>query len=348
MFRSKFKQNDKLNRCAERDLDHVGQFTLPEEDRQGEHVRLIHEALNAFLNGQERFDTITGNEFDTKTFGPRTAQVVREFKTAKGILNFANQIDEVVGRKTVAALDLELPADRGGEVPTKTFIDIVVRFIPGGVHGANADGTATDRMDLTNYNRRLRSLKDIGRRTTETGAAAIPLILEVVAQITAARSLPGIDNGIIGIHGSSSGGRVALDLASALSMRGVPIDYVGVEDAAFFPNETRTVPSGFRDPHPNFPDFVQTPPINAAKKISFFQRWGNHRFATDREWTSSMAFGEIHGNVIGFEPADRTNIVDADKRRDDDNAHSNMIGKTSTENQRNIQNLLVAQSPIPG
>jgi hypothetical protein len=59
-LRSKFKFNEKLRNCEIKDADHIGQFTFPVADRQGEHVRLIHEALNAFLNGKERFDTITG------------------------------------------------------------------------------------------------------------------------------------------------------------------------------------------------------------------------------------------------------------------------------------------------
>ncbi len=309
MFESKFKRNNKLNRCADNDTDHVGQFTLPIADRQGEHVRLIHEALNAFLNSRERFDTITGAEFDDKTFGPRTAQIVREFKTAKRLFNFANEIDEIVGKKTVVALDLELPEEPGGggEVPTvtKTFIDIVVRFLPG-THGANADSAVTDNMDLSKYNRRIRALKPIGRRTSLIRAAARPLVLEVILQIEAARNLAGFDPGIICIYGGSSGGRVALDLASALSVREIPIAYIGIEDAAFFPDETKTVPRGQGDPA-NFPVFVQTPTIRDGRKISFFQRFGNHSIDTflgEREWTSSMDGAEIHGNVAGFEPAD--------------------------------------------
>ena len=104
-LQSKFKFNEKLRNCEIKDIDHIGQFTFPVADRQGEHVRLIHEALNAFLNGKERFDTITGPEFDNRTFGARTAQVVREFKTDKRLLNFQNQIDEIVGSGRTALVD---------------------------------------------------------------------------------------------------------------------------------------------------------------------------------------------------------------------------------------------------
>jgi hypothetical protein len=101
-LRSKFKFNEKLRNCEIKDADHIGQFTFPVADRQGEHVRLIHEALNAFLNGKERFDTITGPEFDTRTFGARTAQVVREFKTQR----WGNHTGTIRSSRWTSSMDL--------------------------------------------------------------------------------------------------------------------------------------------------------------------------------------------------------------------------------------------------
>jgi hypothetical protein len=351
---SKFKFNEKLRNCEIRDSDHIGQFTFPVADRKGEHVRLIHEALNAFLNSKERFDTISGPEFDNREFGSQTARVVREFKTERRVFNFQNQIDEIVGKKTVVELDKELPpADPGPTpVPTQTFVDVVVRFLPG-THGENRDNAVTDRMDLRNYNRRVRSLKEIGRGTSLIRVEALPLVLEVAAQVEAARKLNGIQPGIVCIFGASSGGRVALDLASVLTQRKVPIAYIGIEDAAFFPNETSTAPQPISDkgqpPTSNFPEFIQTPPIIADRKISFFQRWGNDSKIRlrGRLWTSNMDGEEVHGNVIGFEAADRSLQVEANVRDNHDLAHDSVVGKSDSENQKNIQDLLVAQTPLP-
>jgi hypothetical protein len=332
-LRSKFKFNEKLRNCEIKDSDHIGQFTFPVADRQGEHVRLIHEALNAFLNGKERFDTITGPEFDNKTFGARTAQVVREFKTEKRLLNFQNQIDEIVGKKTVVELDKELPPADPGPAPTPTqiFMDVVVRFLPG-THGEKRDDAALDGIDLNKTNRRVRTVTPIGRGTSLIREAARPLVLQVAKAVEDARNANGFSPGVVCIYGSSSGGRVSLDLASELTSRGIPIAYIGIQDAAFFPNETQSVPleqanRQANDPEvSNTPEFVQPGLISADKKQSFFQRWVNHtRRLRSKQWTSSMAFGEIHGNVLGFEPVDRSVAVLTKDRDDDDFAHNGVI-----------------------
>jgi hypothetical protein len=354
-LRSKFKFNEKLRNCEIKDTDHIGQFTFPVADRQGEHVRLIHEALNAFLNGKERFDTITGPEFDNKTFGTRTAQVVREFKTEKRLLNFQNQIDEIVGKKTVVELDKELPpADPGpGPNPTQTFIDVVVRFLPG-VHGEQRDDAALEGIDMNKINRRVRTIKGIGRGTSLIREAARPLVLSVAKNVEDARKTDGFSAGIVCIYGSSSGGRVSLDLASELTSRGIPIAYIGIQDAAFFPNETTSVPlkaanrNGNDNPEvSNTPEFLQTPTIVADTTRSFFQRWGNHIETIRSRWTSKMDFKEIHGNVIGFEPVDRSVGVKESVRDNDDLAHDEVVGNTNAEVQREIQAKLAAQTPVP-
>jgi hypothetical protein len=353
-LRSKFKFNEKLRNCEIKDLDHIGQFTFPVADRQGEHVRLIHEALNAFLNGKERFDTITGPEFDNRTFGARTAQVVREFKTEKRLLNFQNQIDEIVGKKTVIELDKELPpADPGpAPTPTQNFIDVVVRFLPG-AHGSQRDDAALEGIDLSKTNRRVRTVKPIGRGTSLIREAARPLVLDVTRDIEDARRTDGFSPGVVCIYGSSSGGRVSLDLASELTSRGIPIAYIGIQDAAFFPNETQSVPlkqaNRKGDDLPevsNTPEFLQDN-ITADQKKSFFQRWGNHVTTVRSKWTSAMDFGEIHGNVFGFEPVDRSIAVKQSVRDNDDLSHDEVIGVTNAEVQREIQQILAAQTPVP-
>jgi hypothetical protein len=60
-----------------------------------------------------------------------------------------------------------------------------------------------------------------------------------------------------------------------------------------------------------------------------------------------MDFGEIHGNVFGFEPVDRSIAVKQSVRDNDDLSHDEVIGVTNAEVQREIQQILAAQTPVP-
>lgn len=121
-FQSRFGSNNKLKRCAAENKDHIGENTLPPEDRTGDHVALIHEALNAWaLKQNPAVRPVDGNEVSGRRFGSDTSRCVRAFKTSKNLLNFEGKIDAIVGIKTVAALDLEMPAGPQG----------VHRFLPG-------------------------------------------------------------------------------------------------------------------------------------------------------------------------------------------------------------------------
>ncbi len=108
-FQSEFKDNAKLNACAINDADHISEQFAP----RGPWVTLIKTALNAWAVKQSpRVAPIPVNDF----FDRATGDLVAIYKTRQRppILNFANQIDRIVGRKTVAALDKELPPKGGG------------------------------------------------------------------------------------------------------------------------------------------------------------------------------------------------------------------------------------------
>src|SRR5436190_647169 len=134
-FQSKFKFNQKLNDCARFDKDHIGQRTEPASDRKGPHVGLIHQALNAFAQRHNPpiLDVFL-NELDDAVFDTNTGALVELFKTEKGILNFQGKVDRIVGKKTVIALDKELPPTPdnppggGGDTPVTTvkFRDALV------------------------------------------------------------------------------------------------------------------------------------------------------------------------------------------------------------------------------
>src|SRR5262245_42929078 len=52
-------------------------------------------------------------------YGPATARAVSMFKQKRQILNFAGKIDDIVGKKTIAALDAGMLAkERGGGKPS--------------------------------------------------------------------------------------------------------------------------------------------------------------------------------------------------------------------------------------
>jgi len=108
-FQSEFADNDKLNKAAVNDGDHIGEQFSP----KGPWVVLIKKALNAWAAKQRPPVTqIPVND----VFGRETGDLVALYKTrqAPPILNFAGKIDRIVGKKTVVALDKELPAKGGG------------------------------------------------------------------------------------------------------------------------------------------------------------------------------------------------------------------------------------------
>lgn len=103
-----FKDNEKLQDCARLDTAHLVADEPPlrrGENNQGAHVALVHRALRRVMPGVS-----FGLEEATETYGPKTAEVVRQFKAAQKppILNKALRQtvpDNIVGKQTIAALD---------------------------------------------------------------------------------------------------------------------------------------------------------------------------------------------------------------------------------------------------
>jgi hypothetical protein len=111
-FQSEFADNAKLNACADNDIDHIGEQFAP----KGPWVELIKKALNAWATKQRPpVAQIPVNDL----FGRETGDLVALYKTRQTppILNFAGKIDRIVGKKTVVALDKELPRRGGGVTP---------------------------------------------------------------------------------------------------------------------------------------------------------------------------------------------------------------------------------------
>jgi hypothetical protein len=111
-FQSEFADNGKLIACADNDIDHIGEQFSP----KGPWVLLIKKALNAWAAKQRPpVAQIAVNDI----YGPETGDLVALYKTRQTppILNFAGKIDRIVGKKTVVALDKELPRRGGGVTP---------------------------------------------------------------------------------------------------------------------------------------------------------------------------------------------------------------------------------------
>jgi hypothetical protein len=126
-----FKDNKQLQDCAIKNSAHIVADEPPlrrGENDQGPHVALIHQALRRILPGPS-----FGLEEATETYGPKTAEIIRQFKAAQKppLLNKAlgqKVPDNIVGMQTIAALDQQVKGKKqppgsggGGKANTPSF-----------------------------------------------------------------------------------------------------------------------------------------------------------------------------------------------------------------------------------
>jgi hypothetical protein len=335
-FQSKFQDNDKLRKCAENDRDHLGQGVTAAENLVGDHIGLIHEALIAWaLKQSPPPSIISPQEFREKRYGDSTSTLVALFKARHKppILNFRGEIDNIVGKKTVAALDLELPPKSGGDTPPpstqQTRVDIILKF----AGALRADVTPLNVNDvlpsvrIKDYLARTdRVLVRLGQATNtirDEAEGTIERFAQLIDTTLKEADAKGFARGKICLWGTSSGGRNVIALANKLGARGIRTDYLASLDAAFFPDESSIQPTNrFGEPD-EVPSF--SPPNPGARvQKSFFQRVGNHSKSTLRRgilFTSSMGGQEVHGNIVGFAPRDLTKDVQGKTPASDDDAH---------------------------
>lgn len=110
-----FKDNQQLQDCAIKDSAHIVADEPPKRrgvNNKGAHVALIHQAIRLLIPGAK-----LGLEEPNEIYGPLTAEVIRQFKADHDppILNTAlrqTTPDNVVGIKTIAALDEKLKRQR--------------------------------------------------------------------------------------------------------------------------------------------------------------------------------------------------------------------------------------------
>jgi hypothetical protein len=358
-LQSKFNLVKKLQDCALFDKDHIGEHTFPPENRKGGHVSLIHEALNAWAAKQNPpVKPVLASEVTDTRFGPDTARVVTLFKTQKNILNFKNQIDPIVGIKTIAALDLELAALTDPKpLVEKKVADIAIRF-----QGASSTGTLTpnnvvnnrriviykampgqpfgDKVTLHPFNGR--ALIRVGRQTNTIGEASAGVFSSVLSELISTLVVIGMGPGKVFIHGSSSGGRNAIDFSAQLTRLGFNTHFVAAVDAATFQGDTQSRPEENIDRPRTIPDFNLDPGA-VRNRHNFFQTTGNHAkrsLLNGVLFTSAMGGEEIHGTMAGFQNTDLTRFIPLNVT--DDQAHSLCISRGAPEAERLIADDLLA------
>jgi hypothetical protein len=146
-----FKLVDKLQRCSVSDPDHI----VPGSN--GEAVKKIQEALVKL----EKV-SFPPNEAGGLNYGEVTINAVISFKSKRGILNFQNKIDNIVGQKTIRQLDKEMKALEKVEPPIP--IPPVVGL--GGVQ----IGPMGSRVTIVSDYYRLCGLENIGPGQIEIGS----------------------------------------------------------------------------------------------------------------------------------------------------------------------------------
>jgi peptidoglycan hydrolase-like protein with peptidoglycan-binding domain len=99
-LRSKlFSGEKRLQDCLTQDSAHVTPGS------QGSYVQKIQTAL-LILDGV----SVAAAELNSESYGPSTAQAVRQYKTKRAIINHSYQTtaDDIVGKMTIARLDSEM------------------------------------------------------------------------------------------------------------------------------------------------------------------------------------------------------------------------------------------------
>ena len=96
-----FKGDAQLLSCSQSDGAHIGRFTAASKPQA---VRKLQAALEAIFKALG-MPYPPGPRDAAGTYGNSTAAAVAALKKRIGLLNFAGQIDDIIGIKTVRALD---------------------------------------------------------------------------------------------------------------------------------------------------------------------------------------------------------------------------------------------------
>ena len=213
--------------------------------------------------------------------------------------------------------------------------DILVKFT-GGTTRDNGNEALEGIAVPANYSSLGRTLVGVARGAEINRPELYRSAFDEIMNITNSSTL-----GLLCIRGSSRGGIWAIKLAELLTERGIPISFVGLQDAAFSTVDAINEPSSrFQFAIDNAPLF-ETKQIKADIKVSHFQMVGNKaEFSLSRGkliWASDLD-GEIHGEVRGFQ-SDRVNVTGYEKD-DAGLAHNFCCGRAEVRDRQTIAGLL--------
>ncbi len=266
-----FRGDTKLEAAAVSDPAHVLEGAI------GDHVRKIQQALIQVAGA--------AIEADGK-YGPTTAAAVAAFKTKRRILNFLGKIDNIVGKKTIAALDGEMLAtERGGGgsralLGFKLPADVIGLGLPrdifvllDGTGNRNEEGARLPKEELL-----FKAKPEFNNTAYLAGHLPVEAIIHFggrgakdpsarVAALVAALRLVS-PNGVTIIAGNSVGALSALKTAALVSGLGFQLDYLSIADGAFFDRDGEII-------RVNPLQIVVPGGIKAKKADNFFQVFGH-------------------------------------------------------------------------
>lgn len=287
-------------------------------------LRSIQEALNKLQSAGVFLDLVAvpKDEIDKKLYGSGTEKAVLAFKKKLDIRRPGQQeVDPITGMSTLSHLDdeiMKLEGKKPSDVPPGSdavFVDVIVHF----EGGANYDSPGMAERDLNIAAYRANSAGKRRLLLLGIGAAVgkVVVISAVKQQIDRETGAAGSRRGVICIHGSSLGGRHALDLAMAFTRGAVQIDFLGLEDAAFSITEATNTPEvptlpilpiPVPIPKPINTPLFQVPAIASKKPVkNYYQTHGNLAKPAQANlsqgsayvWWSDMWGAEIHGKIEG-------------------------------------------------
>ncbi|MBL8727924.1 MAG: hypothetical protein JNM25_05805 [Planctomycetes bacterium] len=323
---TKPRRSARLDKCLVDDVAHV---PLRQPRERGEHVTRIQLALLTILPNVQ-----FGTEAVRAEYGPNTAAAVLRFKRERNILNTAlhqTTPDNVVGKKTIAALDAEmlkkqLPPGRPPRVKMSVAPLVKLGFNSGDVVGSLVDLDLTDILGLgpgvvlppldilVQFDGGDAASEGTRQRKTEADFSAkfsTPAYLQTHLPAFGICFVGGrgsknkaqeaaeevvklrtlAKQGVTAIVGSSVGALPALECAARLTGL-VKIDYLAINDGAFFaPDEVTFAP---------FKIATMKAPILATKKENFFQTFGHELLRDARGPGGFMQGTEFHGPLDGF------------------------------------------------
>jgi peptidoglycan hydrolase-like protein with peptidoglycan-binding domain len=293
-----FRGDSKLEAAAVSDPAHILQGA------SGPHVGKIQAALIQLDGAKIAQDG---------SYGPGTSTAVGAFKRKRQILNFEGKIDNIVGKKTMAALDAGMLAIEKGQ----TGGGVQLGFALGGnLLGSLGLGVPQDIFVLLdgtgNRNEegtRLPKEEDVFRKKPEFNTPAYlsghqpiaPIIFfggrggkdpsATVAALVAAQRLA-TPNGLTIIAGNSVGALSALTTAALVNGLSIQVDYLCINDGAFFDRNGEIVTVN--------PLLIKVPAgVKAVKADNFFQTFG-HELLRGKGPVGPTGFApgvEFHGSL---------------------------------------------------